>query len=54
MRPWPVAKQYMSLALYLATQVDVLYREDDGYSKPERTYKHYITQVLIDPILLQE
>ncbi|OMO88032.1 Terpenoid synthase [Corchorus olitorius] len=54
MRPWPVAKQYFSIAFNYARAGDVVYKEDDGYSRPENTLKHLITQALIDPIPLQD
>ncbi|OMO88011.1 hypothetical protein COLO4_20506 [Corchorus olitorius] len=52
MRPWPVPKLYFSLAFYFAPLCNVTYEEDDGYSRPENTFKHFITQAFIDPIPL--
>ncbi|OMO89083.1 hypothetical protein COLO4_19953 [Corchorus olitorius] len=54
MRPWPVAKLYFTLAFYFATGSELLYREDDAFSRPENTNKHFITQAFIDPFPLQD
>ncbi|XVF70539.1 hypothetical protein PTKIN_Ptkin11bG0169600 [Pterospermum kingtungense] len=53
-RPMPVARQILMAAFNIARVSKVLYRDDDGYTKPEISLKNYITKVLIDPIPLQQ
>ncbi|OMO98072.1 Terpenoid synthase, partial [Corchorus olitorius] len=54
MRPTPVARRLPSLAYNFGCQGDVLYKEDDGLSRPEKTSKHLVTKLFIDPIPLEE
>ncbi|XVF70537.1 hypothetical protein PTKIN_Ptkin11bG0169400 [Pterospermum kingtungense] len=53
-RPMPVARQILMAAFNIARVSEVLYKEDDGYTKPEISLKNFITKVLIDPIPLQQ
>ncbi|GMJ07086.1 terpene synthase 21 [Hibiscus trionum] len=52
--PMPIPKQILTTALNIARVSEVCYKYDDGFTKPEITYKDYITKTLIDPIPLQE
>ncbi|KAK8707369.1 hypothetical protein V6N13_058430 [Hibiscus sabdariffa] len=52
--PMPVPKQILTAAFNVARVSEVSYKYDDGFTKPETTYKDYITKVLIDPIPLEE
>ncbi|XVE79238.1 hypothetical protein DITRI_Ditri14bG0041900 [Diplodiscus trichospermus] len=53
-RPTPVKSRILMAAFDIARLVDVCYRDDDGYRKPEISYKNYVTKLLIDPIPLQD
>ncbi|XVF70538.1 hypothetical protein PTKIN_Ptkin11bG0169500 [Pterospermum kingtungense] len=53
-RPMPIARQILMAAFNIARVSEVLYRDDDGYTKPEISLKNFITKVLIDPIPLQQ
>ncbi|XP_021278901.1 probable terpene synthase 6 [Herrania umbratica] len=48
----PVPQQIRRRALNFARLLDLAYRDDDPYTKPELYFKHLITKVLIDPIPL--
>ncbi|XVF46927.1 hypothetical protein PTKIN_Ptkin03bG0067500 [Pterospermum kingtungense] len=48
-----VSMQIFKVAFNMGRVSELCYREDDGYTKPHITLKHYITQVLIDPIPLR-
>ncbi|XVF19703.1 hypothetical protein REPUB_Repub11eG0133500 [Reevesia pubescens] len=52
--PTSVARQILLATFNFARLADVIYKDDDGFTKPEITLKHYITKVLIDPIPLQD
>ncbi|KAK9029436.1 hypothetical protein V6N11_026553 [Hibiscus sabdariffa] len=52
--PMHVPKQILMAAFNVARVSEVCYKYDNGFTKPETTYKDYITKVLIDPIPLEE
>ncbi|KAL4297222.1 hypothetical protein GQ457_12G026130 [Hibiscus cannabinus] len=52
--PMHVPKQILMATFNIARVSEVCYKYDDGFTKPEKTYKDYITKVLIDPIPLEE
>ncbi|GMI96279.1 terpene synthase 21 [Hibiscus trionum] len=54
MKPMPVAKRILVTAFNIARVPEVCYKDDNGFTKPEITYKDYITKVLIDPISHEE
>ncbi|KAK9029432.1 hypothetical protein V6N11_026549 [Hibiscus sabdariffa] len=52
--PMAIPKRILMTAFNIARVPEVCYKDDNGFTKPEITYKDYITKVLIDPIPLEE
>ncbi|KAL4298341.1 hypothetical protein GQ457_12G026090 [Hibiscus cannabinus] len=52
--PMHVPKQILMAAFNVARVSEVCYKYDNGFTKPDTTYKDYITKVLIDPIPLED
>ncbi|XVF08857.1 hypothetical protein REPUB_Repub07fG0040200 [Reevesia pubescens] len=54
MRPSPVPMPIIRLVVNVFGLLDVTYKYDDEFTNQVTTFKHYITQMFIDPIPIEE